>query len=110
MSTLSQFFGGGIKSVQTGFTSGTAVSIGSGEDLRYRDITISSVNPAKCVVQFEGGMGNSLVEAMMVSGPSGATYAYKVTARLLNATTLRLACVSNTYSTIAGRWTITEFN
>lgn len=99
----------GIKSVQSGYTSGSSLSSGAGEDVKYRDIVISPVVAGKCVVTFEGGASTADSNAMWgaVSGSTGYA-AYKVTARMLSDSVVRLACVS-AQAYLAGRWTVTEY-
>ena len=54
MSTLSQFMGGGVKSIQTGYLNVTMNTSGSGEDFYYYDFAVSSVNTAKSIVLLYG--------------------------------------------------------
>jgi hypothetical protein len=101
MSTLSQFLGGGIKSIQTGFVSGT-LPFGSGspsnsnEDFRYADVAISSVNTSKAWAFLPGQKSRD------------ASFYYSLNCRLTSSTNLR---VSNSISDGAGiRWVVVEFN
>lgn len=106
MSTLDQFFGGGIKSHQTGYVSTTSLSSGSGEDTEYVDITISSVNTAKSLIFFDGGFADTVGNTTFTSGGTGTQ---NPTKRLTSSTNLRLA-VPNTFAiACAGRWTIVEY-
>lgn len=109
MSTTSQFFsGGGVKSVQTGFVNnGSLTNGGAGQDNVYCDVTISSVNTAKSVVFFDGGGGSSLGSTAF---KGGATASFQVMPRLTSATNLRLSVPTSTPTTIAGQWTVLEFN
>lgn len=103
-------FGGGVKSVQTGYTSGTGLSSGSGEDTRYRDITISAVaDITKCAVSFVGSGGNSAAESTQISNIGSSIF--WVSARLTSTTNLRVAMSSNPGGTpyIAGRWAVVEY-
>lgn len=59
MSNLSQFAISGVKSFQTGYLDGPALSTSTGDDLRYYDLTISAVDTAKTVVFLSGYMTDS---------------------------------------------------
>lgn len=136
MADLNQFLagGGGIESVQTGFIQSTSYNgSGSGEDEKYLDITISSVDVAKSVVDFKGGVsapvGDFNIDAagwvalasikagmagQVASIPAGVVF--EVIPRLINSTTLRLAVPSGVYDAtspynnvvLQGRWTVVE--
>jgi hypothetical protein len=98
-----------IKSVQTGYLSGgSSLAAGSGEDARYIDITISSVNTSKCLIMFVGGRSDTTATAM---SEVSASNTYKCTARLTSSTNLRIASNLDTssFSNIAGRWQIIEY-
>lgn len=108
MSTLSQFAGGGVKSVQTGYVSTLASTSGvdGDQDRAYRDTTISSVNVSKSVVFFDGGFGSGVVGAR---NPNSAEFRVP-TARLTSPTNLRLSSnVAVTSSTFCGQWTVVEY-
>ena len=109
MSTLSQFSGGGVKSVQEGYVSSLysgSIGVAGTRDFAYLDITISSVNPSKCLVIFDGGFGDGVSGARK---PSSASYT-TVTARLTSATTLRLSVTNLTTSaTFCGQFQVIEF-
>jgi hypothetical protein len=77
-----------IKSIQTGYVSAIGVS-STGEDTRYLDVTISSVDTSKCIV---------------IIHPVGN---YMDTGRLTSATNLRLTGSAST--TVRGRWYVIEF-
>lgn len=98
MSTLTQFMSsgssGGVKSIQSGFYNNNNGLIGSGEDLYYRDVTISSVVVAKCVVMIQSN----------IYGNQPTLH----TGRLIGSTTLRLSRNAD-YSIIMGRWTVIEY-
>jgi len=79
-----------IASVQTGYVSSNTGS-GSGEDTRYADVTISSVDTSKSVVIVHNQYGDSLVSG-----------------RLTSSTNLRLAV--NISSWRSCRWYVVEFN
>lgn len=103
MSSLSQFLGGGLKSYQTGFVSTTSFSTGSGEDARYVDVTISSVDTAKAFVLFQGAWDSTTSAAMTRAGGRDATY------RLTSATNLRISTNSITgTAALVGRWQVVE--
>lgn len=99
--------GGGsvIQSIQTGYVSG-ANTTGTGEDLRYIDVTISAVTIAKCVLEAVGGSasneGNSFFRG-------GATAATELSPRLTSTTNLRLSSSSAGGANISGRWTVVEY-
>ncbi len=79
-----------VKNIQTGYTDPTESS-GSGEDVKYIDITITAVSDiTKCFVLIQ-----------RVSSTVG------LTGRLINTTTLR---ISTTSSVVRGRWIVLEFN
>lgn len=102
-------FGGGVKSVQTGYTSGASLSSGSGEDTRYRDITISAVaDITKCVVSFVGGGGPSDTAAAYKTDDSSASYSYLIFPRLTSTTNLRLSSAI-AVTNLLGRWTVVEY-
>lgn len=115
MSSVSQFFGGGVKSVQTGYVVTASPASGSAEDTRYVDVTISSVNTAKSVVRFDGGATNvsttGLAFARHKADMSSTEGAFVCTARLTSATNLRASSPFNigAFGVIAGRWTVVEY-
>lgn len=106
MSTLSQFFGASLKSIQQGYVSTTSLSSGSGEDTEYVDITISSVNTAKSIIFFEGGFSDTVANTTFTSGGTGVQ---APTRRLTSSTNLRLAVPNAFSSACAGRWTVVEY-
>ena len=79
-----------IKSYQTGFAALSAR--GNGEDVRYNDITISSVDINKCIVIINYHGGNGVIGA---------------TGRLTSNTNLRIS--SGSESGIYLRWQVIEF-
>lgn len=82
----------GVKSIQTGETS---VSTSSATE----DITISSVDPSKCVVM-----------TSLRTGSSSEVNQAKTTGEILNATTLRLKRVFPNYgSSLYIRWYVIEY-
>ena len=95
-----------VKSVQTGYASSSSLSAGAGEDAKYLDVTVTSVDATKSVVAFQGGAGALTGDARR---KSGATDAYECTVRLTSATNLRIAISSATPVALAGRWTIVEY-
>lgn len=103
--------GGGsvIKSIQSGYISATSLTAGTGEDLRYTDVTIAAVDQSKVIsVTFDGGLGGG---ASSASAKSGTTEAASVSVRLTSSTNLRISAMSTLgYSTpaIVGRWRIVE--
>lgn len=105
MSTLGQFFSGGIVSYQTGYVDTGTVSNGTGEDAGYIDVTISSVNPAKSVVLTVGGTSQS-ISANTGLQKTGGSFA---TGRLTSATNLRLAFPETSPARVSVRWQVIEF-
>jgi len=115
MSTLSQFApfaGGGIKSVQTGYTAVNSLpSTGAGEDVYFRDITISSVATAKSVPSCFGAMNFDLGAPYAVY-PGGGNVGGILLPRLTSSTNLRISSdlPGNANTRIAGRWYVIESN
>lgn len=101
-----------IQSIQTGRASGGR-STGTGEDCAFINVTIASVNTAKCVVLIDGVSWNQTGYAPY----SPATMSYS--ARLTSATNLRIslqgdenienAARGQTMQNMSGRWTVIEF-
>lgn len=109
MSTLSQFApfaGGGLKSFQTGFIS-TNMNVGSGEDVRYLDITVSAVVTAKTIGAFQGSLGSNT--HALYSGYGGEDSGIATT-RMISTTSLRLANNRNIAAYLSGRWQLAEAN
>tara|TARA_R110002124_G_scaffold138431_1_gene301870 strand:+ start:41 stop:382 length:342 start_codon:yes stop_codon:yes gene_type:complete len=108
--TLDSLFGGGLKSYQTGaVASGT--STGSGEDLRYVDVTVSSVDVLKTACSFDGGfaLGTSTEIPLQKYGGSSSVVVKTCTIRMLNATTVRISTRDNAGTArIVGRWQMAE--
>ena len=102
---------GGLKSYQTGAVAG-GVAVGTGEDLRYVDITVSSVDVLKTVCSFDGGFatGTDTEIPLQKSGGSVSKVIKVCTIRMLNATTIRISTRDTTGQTarIVGRWQIAE--
>ena len=113
MSALSQFAGGAVRNIQTGYVTGGASGSGTpaSEDTYYWDVTIDPVtNIDKCVIQFDGSASNDPVSVGTYFSPgSGGLFlaVYIPTAIVLNTTTLRLMARDGEY--IAGRWTLIEY-
>lgn len=126
MSTLTQFIGGGIRQIKTGFISNAAPS-GSNtastanEDYFFYDVTLSGdavSDVTKCVIVFDG-LGHYINLAPNVNTNVSTSIAYNtrvVTTRLQNTTTLRLCqqydvTIGNqsTYYNTTGRWTLIEY-
>ena len=89
-----------IKSIQTGYVD-SATSNGSGEDVKYLDVTVSAVTVANCACFFYGGASSSAAYAM------GYQAGYITTPRLTSTTNLRLGAQSGTQ--IVGRWYVVEY-
>lgn len=104
MSTLSQFFGGGgVKSVQVGYSFTASPSTGSGQDTRYLDVAISAVVVAKSMVILTRG------GAFPNESASWEGAAFDASARLVNSTTLRIHCAA-AQSALSANWQVVEFN
>jgi len=108
MSTLSQFSGGGVKSIQTGYVQYlTSTGLGTGEEGRYWDITVSAVsNTTKCIIQFDGAATGS---SAAPTYNSSQYLAFIPTTKLVNFTTLRIMIPTTLSAVATGRWTITEY-
>ena len=85
---------GTVKSIQTGYLAVVGGSSATGEDAYYRDITISTVVVAKCVVTVQGNVTSS-----------GNTMQ---TGRVTGTTTLRVSRDANN-NTMSGRWYVVEY-
>jgi hypothetical protein len=117
---------GGFKPPQTGWIDTSAVVESSGEDGAYVDVTISAVDVSKALASVDGGycvQSNSLngasatpaAKALAWYGAGGvnASISYSLTARLINATTLRLAAtgvhtINVSVRRMSARWTVVE--
>ena len=126
MSTLTQFIGGGIRQIKTGFIrdaapSGNNTGSIANEDFFFYDVTLSGdavSDVTKCVIMFDG-LGHFSTYGANVNSNVGTSGTYNtrvVTTRLQNTTTLRLcqqydASISNqsTYYNTTGRWTLIEY-
>ena len=107
MSNLSQFFsGGGVKSIQTGYVNTATTSTGTGEDARFLNVTISSVNTAKAYAWFVGGWAASEGNATLKSVDGVGIF--ECLPRLTSSTNLRLSS-NRTEPGISGRWYVVEF-
>ena len=101
---------GGLKSYQTGSIAG-GVAVGTGEDLRHVDITVSSVDVLKTVCSFDGGfaLGTSTEIPLHKYGGSSTVVVKSCTIRMINATTLRISTRDNAGTArMVGRWQIAE--
>lgn len=102
--------GGGVKSIQTGWveairsgTTGTA----NQQDTSYLDVTISAVDPNKCVVFHDLGFATPIATARL---KASSTSVFAVSGRVFNSTTVRLSAVNDSASNLfAGRWTVVEY-
>lgn len=95
--------GGGLNSLQDGYVS-SLVTTGAGQDLSYVDITVTSVDTAKTITSFEGGLGLNDARAMQ---RMGTNISYVCTTRMVNSTTLRIASPASE-ARIVGQWTVAE--
>ena len=101
---------GGLKSYQTGAVAG-GVAVGTAEDLRYVDVTVSSVDVLKTVCSFDGGfaLGTSIEIPLHKYGGSSSVVVKLCTSRMINATTLRISTRDSAGTArIVGRWQIAE--
>ena len=99
MSTLSQFAGGGVKSVQAGFIEAATLLTGAGGQ-KYINITIAAVNPAKCLVIVNGGAGSNFDLAWETR--------YAVFGELTSSTNLKIRSDYRP-SVMVGQWQVIEF-
>lgn len=108
MSTLTQFFGGGVKSVQTGYVNAPTLTAGSGEDTRHLNITVSAVDTSKTICFISGGAS---VSGQGIGGflKSGGTNVAEVTWRLTSSTNLRVSS-ANAFDLWAFRYYLVEYN
>lgn len=101
-----------IKSIQSDFLPITVATVGTGEDLKYVDVTITSVDTAKCFVSFVGGSASGNAGNCYIKSGSGTTsVTYMCSARLTTSTNLRISSPQNDAlaPSIAGRWTVIEY-
>lgn len=100
---------GVIKSIQThAVVGGTGVQSGTGEDLRYKDVTISAVDTAKAIIILHGGGADYLVS----NGTTNVPTYQPVLLRFTSSTTVRLSAPLSSASgalRIDARFTIVEF-
>ena len=126
MSTLTQFSGGGVRQIKTGFiynaapTNSAAPGSTSAEDYFYYDVTLTGdavSDVTKCIIVFDG-LGHYSGYNVIVNGFSGSSVynTRMVTTRLQNTTTLRLCqqydatvSASSFWYHITGRWTLIEY-
>lgn len=110
MSTLTQFAGAGLKSVQTGYVDTSTLTIGTGEDVRHLNVTIAAVqNPSKCVVRFVGGHNSGSAAVGGGTMKAGSLTVFEATPRLTSATNLRLSSTSGDAGRMSGRWYVEEY-
>ena len=112
MSTLSQFSGGGVKPIQTGYVNTVLLTgTGSGEEQYYLDITVSAISDiTKCVIQLDGAVNSGGRQYSAYN--DGNFLMYIPTAKLVNSTTLRIMSRGNASFlnlVFTGRWTIIEY-
>lgn len=98
--------------VQTGFISTSSSLSGSGEDVRYYDVTISAVSAInKCKVHFNGSWCSvSDPDTVLdINNPASASVTSRATCRLTSTTNLRISTsrsAGNAY--VKGRWTVED--
>lgn len=95
--------GGAVKSIQTGYVFEASPASGAGQDSKYVDVTISSVNTNKAMVLPPVG-GNQSAEST-----SWGNTRFAVAGRLISSTTLRIHTGGGS-TAIAAAWTVVEYN
>jgi hypothetical protein len=110
MSNLSQFApfaGGGLKSFQTGYVFGPG-TVGTGEDNKFLDVTISSVTTAKSIPACYGSGSNASFGIYLADTTLTTSI---MTPRLTSSTNIRLACDGfGSVIRMGGRWQVAEAN
>jgi hypothetical protein len=107
--TLDSLFGG-LRSYQTGAV-GSGVNVGTGEDVRFIDVTVNSVNVLKTACKFDGGYAANTTSTDLPMRRSGSGVVSVCTIRMISSTTLRISTTaSGNPGTLVGRWQITESN
>ena len=107
MTNLSSF-GGGVKSIQTGFLNlPDWTGYGSGEDNAYYNVTLTAVDNTKCVVILDMVATNYYGP---LSNPSTVNFSWLVTGRMTSTTNLRIGCMrgSSSYKPL-GRYQVVEY-
>lgn len=100
--------GKGVKTIQTGFLDSVGGSTGTGEYLRYYDVTLgTAVVVANCVAFFQGGASDTGDRGIL---KAGSTAASEVTAVVTGVNTLKLGSPDSTYDTFTGRWYVIEYD
>lgn len=105
-----------IKSIQTGYVSGTSASTGAGEDAAFIDVTVSTVIVAKTLVFFDGagggGTGTDPTGAQYYTGSTSGKGASVGVARMTSPTNLRISFpgITSAFAGYKGRWKLVEFN
>ena len=99
---------GNVKSIQSGHLLGANVYGGTGSDLYYVDVAISSVNTSKCVVFSEIAFGLNAIVASTISG-NNTNSTYIGLAILTSPTNLRIYNSVAGSSYAYGSWTIVEY-
>jgi hypothetical protein len=120
MSSLSQFApfaSGGLKSFQTGFVSTSSASSGSGEDIRFLDVAISSVSTSKAIPNMFGSGARADIPIIAAYSWAGDNITVGIVLpRLTSSTNLRLSvngdlgAYGGTTTAIVGRWQVAEAN
>jgi hypothetical protein len=108
MANTSDLLQTGLKSIQTGFIDNQASTSGADEYANYHEITISSVDPNKCIPIIQGGVGTAADQGMLMSGASSVSAA--VTATVTDATTLKVGSPVTGMDTFQFRWYVIEFH
>jgi len=117
MSVLSQFTGGGVRSIQTGYVNNLLYTSVSGtisaEDYLRWDITVNAVaDTSKCVIQFAGAAKTTNFAYQPAYFLNGSVPMFIPTAIMLNTTTIRFMSngnLNNPPAYLLGRWTLIEY-
>lgn len=94
---------GAVKSIQKGFVNAVTPSTGTGDDVTYYNVTITSVDTTKSVVMVEAGEGNSAENSVYYS------QMIRVFGRLTSSTNLRLHTPATNLGKLTASWTVIEY-
>ena len=94
-----------VRAVQTGYVDSNTLTAGAGEEAKYLDVTIASVNINKCIMFFDGGGSAGANEPFYKAGDVESA---QCTTKLTTATNLRISSPFSGDDAIGGRWTVIE--
>jgi hypothetical protein len=102
--------GGGVNSIQDGYINTSSLTTGTGQDLRYVDVTISSVVVANSVVTFQGSGSTNASRVPDYFSNTAISQPIAIP-RLTSSTNLRISCPTSTApaAAIAGQWVVVEY-